>query len=213
MKVHLDVMKMKLAIIGKGNVGSTLARGLAKAGHEIVMGVRNPSDSSTKALVSDKISAHTVSEATKAVAVIIIAAHPPATKNIVDAMGDVSNKIIIDAMNSIRSTADSFSNTSTALVEWTNCPHVVKCFNTTGYENMADPIYDGTGIDMFVAGDSEKGKNVAIQLAKDLGFENVYDFGGNDKFDLIEQFALSWINLAIMQGIGRNIAFKIVKRG
>jgi hypothetical protein len=53
---------------------------------------------------------------------------------------------------------------------------------------------------------------VAEQLAKDLGFENVYNFGGSDKFQLLEQFAQSWINLAIMQGYGRSIAFKILKR-
>jgi len=45
-----------------------------------------------------------------------------------------------------------------------------------------------------------------------LGFEQCYDFGGDDRFELIEQFAFSWINLAVMQGQGRNIAFKILKR-
>jgi hypothetical protein len=30
--------------------------------------------------------------------------------------------------------------------------------------------------------------------------------------ELLEQFALSWINLAIMQGRGRNMAFRLVRR-
>lgn len=65
---------------------------------------------------------------------------------------------------------------------------------------------------MFYAGDSDSAKIIAEQLAKDLGFENVYNFGGSDKFNLLEQFAFGWINLAMMQGYGRNIAFKVLKR-
>jgi 8-hydroxy-5-deazaflavin:NADPH oxidoreductase len=65
---------------------------------------------------------------------------------------------------------------------------------------------------MFTAGSSEKGIAVATQLAKDVGFGAVYHFGGNDKFNLIEQMAYCWINLAIVQKQGRNMAFKIVRR-
>lgn len=65
---------------------------------------------------------------------------------------------------------------------------------------------------MFMSGDSIETKQTASQLAKDLGFENCYDFGDSNQFSLQEQFALSWINLALVQGLSRNIAFKIVKR-
>ena len=77
---------------------------------------------------------------------------------------------------------------------------------------MKNPVYDGQGIDLFMAGDSAKAKAIAEQLAQDAGFANCYNFGGDDKAGLLEQFALSWINLAIMQGHGRNIAFKLIKR-
>jgi predicted dinucleotide-binding enzyme len=89
---------------------------------------------------------------------------------------------------------------------------LVKCFNSTGFENMANPVYQGQGIDMFMAGDSEKAKQVASQLALDAGFSTCWDFGKGDKVELLEKFALSWINLAIMQGQGRNMAFKVLKR-
>ena len=65
---------------------------------------------------------------------------------------------------------------------------------------------------MFVAGDSQKGKAVATQLATDAGFANCYNIGGNDKFELMEQFAWFWINLAMFQGQGREIGFKLLKR-
>ena len=77
---------------------------------------------------------------------------------------------------------------------------------------MLNPIYQGVGIDMFAAGSSIKAKRIAEQLAKDIGFSTCYDFGGDDKVELLEKLALSWINIAIMQGHGRNLAFRLVKR-
>lgn len=65
---------------------------------------------------------------------------------------------------------------------------------------------------MFMAGDSDTAKKVAIQLAIDAGFGTCLDFEKSDKVALLEKFALSRINLAIMQGQGRNIAFKIIRR-
>lgn len=77
---------------------------------------------------------------------------------------------------------------------------------------MLNPVYDGAGIDMFMAGDSDQAKRVASTLALNAGFGSCVDFGKADKVELLEKFALSWINLAIMQGQGRNIAFKLLRR-
>ena len=204
---------MKIAIIGSGNVGSALAQGWAKANHEITFGVRNQEEFKGNRLGGMKnIAVASIAEAVAKSEVVVIAAVPQAVHSIVEAMGNVSTKIIIDAMNSVRVKPEPFSNSTEALMKLTNCKDIVKCFNTTGAENMGNPIYKGQGIDMFFAGDSDKAKKVAEQLAKDLGFDNVYNFGGSDKFNLMEQFALSWINLAIMQGYGRDFAFKVVKR-
>jgi predicted dinucleotide-binding enzyme len=63
-----------------------------------------------------------------------------------------------------------------------------------------------------MAGDSDRAKKIATQLALDAGFATCIDFGMSDKVELLEDFALSWINLAIMQGHGRNMAFKVVRR-
>lgn len=205
---------MKIAIIGTGNVGGSLTKGWATAGHEILLGVRDLEDEKVKELADfhEKISIHSVREASQKAEVILLAAVPQATKQIAESMGDVSEKILIDAMNSIGKKPDPFSNTFDALKAWTNAKSIVKCFNSTGFENMLNPKYDEVGIDMFMAGNNEKGKIIAKQLALDLGFENCFDFGGDDKVPLLEQFALAWINLAIMQGQGRGIAFKVLKR-
>jgi 8-hydroxy-5-deazaflavin:NADPH oxidoreductase len=204
---------MKITIVGSGNVGGALAQGWSKAGHEITFGVRNQSEFKGNHLSGIRnITTVSIADAVKRSEVIVIAAVPQAIQSIAETIGDVSNKVIIDAMNSVRVKPEPYSNTTEALMNLTNCKDIVKCFNTTGAENMTDPVYQGKGIDMFYAGDSDKAKKVAEQLAKDLGFENVYNFGGSDKFQLLEQFALSWINLAIMQGYGRAIAFKVLKR-
>jgi len=204
---------MKIAIIGSGNVGGALAQGWVKAGHTVTFGVRNEKEfKGTEVSKVKNISVASIPDAVASSEIVVIAAVPQAIESIIKSMGDVSNKVIIDAMNSVRVKPEPYSNSTEALMKLTKCRDIVKCFNTTGSENMANPVYSGKGIDMFYAGDSDKAKRVAEQLAKDLGFENVYNFGGSDKFQLLEQFALSWINLAIMQGYGRSIAFKILSR-
>jgi predicted dinucleotide-binding enzyme len=205
---------MNIAIIGTGNVGSALAEAWSKAGHTIHLGVRDTSQFKNKARLEgiSGVRVHSISEAVAASEVVLIAAVPQATQSIARDLGDVSRKVIIDAMNSLRTRPEPYATSTEALQHWTNCVQVVKCFNTTGSENMANPVYDGIGIDMFMAGSSQSGKAIAGQLAKDAGFAACYDFGGDDKFELLEQFAFAWINLTIMQGYGRNRAFKLLQR-
>lgn len=201
---------MKIAIIGAGNIGGTLAKRFAKVGHTIYLGVRDMNNPKVKELLSGRISAHSISEATSKANVIVTAAYPQATKEIAKQFGDVSKKIIIDAMNTFRGKPEPYATTAEALLAWTNCKDVVRCFNTTGWENMKNPNYLGYKIDMFVAGDSKKGKKAASKLAKEIGFGQVYDLGGNDKFELMEQIVIVWVALA--KQLGRNIALKILKR-
>jgi len=204
---------MNIAIIGTGNVGGALAKRLSE-NHNITLGVRNTEEFKGKELLnfSKNITAKTIEEAVKTSEVIIIAVPAQFAAESAKSLGDISGKIIIDTMNAVFMKPEGFTNTTDAILANCNTTDVVKCFNTTGFENMLNPIYNGKGIDMFTAGNSEKGNKIATQLAKEIGFENVYHFGGNDKFDLMEQFAFSWINLAIIQKQGRDLAFKVVRR-
>jgi len=205
---------MKIAIIGAGHVGSALAKGWAKAGHRIYIGARDLSADKIQSLEKshDHISAHTISEAAEAAEVILVATPPQAVIALAGQLGDVTEKVIIDATNALFVKPEPYSNASEALRKLTLSRHVVKCFNSTGFENMQDPIYNGQGIDMFMAGNSPRGKEKTAQLARDLGFAECYDFGGDDQIPLLEQFAMAWINLAIMQKQGRNLAFKMLRR-
>jgi len=205
---------MNIAIIGHGNVGGTLAKGWAGAGHQVVIGARDTEDEKVAKLTdsSDNISAAEIDEAVKKAEVVLIATPSQAVPETAGKLGEVTGKIIIDATNSVFSRPEGFRTGAEALKKITGCPDVVKGFNTTGYENMADPVYHGEGIDMFTAGDSRRGKKVVGELAGDLGFGTCHDFGGDDKFELIEQFAMCWINLAMIQGEGRDIALKVIRR-
>lgn len=205
---------MNITIIGTGNLGGALAKRFADAGHQVQLGVRNTTEFKGKELLSysNNITAQSTAEAVKAAEVIVISVPAQFASETAKSLGDVTGKIIIDTMNAVFLKPEGFQNTADAILANCNTTDVVKCFNTTGFENLLNPAYHGKGIDMFTAGSSENGVRVATQLAKEIGFENVYHFGGNDKFNLIEQMAMCWINLAIIQKEGRGMAFKVLKR-
>lgn len=204
---------MNIAIIGTGNVGGALAGKWAQAGHQIILGVRDIAEFKGKELLNTKnITAASIQDAVKNSDVILIAAVPQATADIVNSMGDVTGKVIIDAMNSVRTKPEGFNNSFEALKSLAPGAEIVKCFNSVGFNVMADTNFKGTKADMYMASSSERGKEIAKQLAIDAGFENCYNFGGDDRAALLEQFALCWINLAMMQGQGREMMFKLVKR-
>lgn len=205
---------MKIAIIGTGNVGGALATQWAKRGHEIYLGVRDLGQFKGEALLNNpNTSAHSVVDAVQQSEVILLSPPAMAAVEAAKSLGNTEGKIIIDAMNIVMGRGPAgFNNTADAILAHTQTRDVVKCFNSTGFNNMQNPVYGDVAIDMFVAGDSVRGKAAAQQLALDAGFAACYDIGGNDKFQLLEQFALFWINLAMFQGQGREIGFKLLKR-
>ena len=205
---------MKIAIIGSGNVGGALAQQFIKAGHTVVIGAKLPlSEKSIKlATIIGEDRFTSIENASKQSEVIIITTPPNVVIDILPQLGNVNNKTIIDATNSVRVKPEPYSTAYHAIKTISQSELVVKCFNTTGFENMLNPVYNNEGIDIFCAGEHTPSKQIAMQLSKDIGFANCYDFGGEDKVELLEKFALSWINLAIMQGIGRDMAFKVIRR-
>lgn len=205
---------MHIAIIGSGNVGSALAAHWVTKGHSVVYGVRDTTafkgKESAEAL---GITVLSVREAVKASEVIVLATPATAAEEVTQSLGDTTGKVIIDTMNIVMGRGPvGFQNTSEAILANTQTHDVVKCFNTTGFNNMQDPVYGTQALDVFMAGNSTRGKAIATQLALDAGFAACYDIGGNDKFTLMEQFAFFWINLAMLQGQGREIGFKLLRR-
>lgn len=205
---------MNIAIIGTGNVGGALATKWAQAGHTILLGVRDTTRFKGESLVNNpQTTVRSIEDAVREAEVILVSTPATAAVEVARSLGDTRGKILIDTMNIVMGRGpEGFSNTSDAVLANTGSADVVKCFNTTGFNNIVNPVYGGTTVDLFMAGDSVRGKQVARQLALDAGFAECYDVGGNDRFTLLEQFAFFWINLAMVQGQGRDIAFKLLRR-
>lgn len=205
---------MRIAIIGTGNVGGALATKWAQAGHKIFLGVRNTKNFKGSSLLSNpNTTVNSIEEAVKNAEVILMATPAPLAVEIAKSLGNTSGKIIIDAANIVMDRGPlGYTNVADAILANTQTKDVVKCFNTTGFNNIVNPNYNNIAIDLFMAGDSEKAKAATKQLALDAGFAECYDVGGNDKFELMEKFAFFWINLAMFKGLGREIGFKLLKR-
>ena len=88
---------------------------------------------------------------------------------------------------------------------------VVKAFNTTGAENMADSAYAAGRILMPVCGDDAEARARVLALASLLGFDAV-DCGELKAARYLEPFAMTWIHLALKMGHGRRFAFARMTR-
>lgn len=203
-----------IGIIGSGNVGSALALSARKAGIQVLVGVRFPLSEKSLALATQIGEDCLTTPATVALQtkLIIITTPPDQIASILNDMGNFEGKIIVDATNSIRVRPEPYPTAFHAIRSLRPEAAVVKCFNTTGFENMREPHYGSHGIDVFMSGDDAEAKSKIQQLALTLGFGACHDFGGADKVELQEKLALCWINLAIMQGMGRNIALNVIHR-
>jgi 8-hydroxy-5-deazaflavin:NADPH oxidoreductase len=213
---------MRLAIIGAGNVGGTLGTAWAqKAGHEIFFGVRNPTSDQTQAVVrrlDGRAQAGTPAQAAAFAEFIVLTTPWNAAETAIRAMGDLSGKIILDATNPLAVGRDGLSleighsiSAGEKVQGWAQGASVFKTLNTTGFGNMADPVFRGVKSVMFVAGDDATNKPGVIELVAALGFK-VVDAGPLRNARLLEAHAMLWIELAIKRGLGRDFAFAIVRR-
>ena len=204
---------MNIAIIGPGNVGRALARSWADHGHQIILGTRKDTVPEGLNVLAKHANIRTapLAKAVYDAEVVLNATPAHVALDVIRNLGDLTGRVLIDASNAIGKYPEPYSTAFHAFADKTPA-RVVKAFNTIGYETMADPNFGKSKADMFVAGNHPEAKAIATQLAHDAGFGKAYDFGGSDRVELLEQLAQCWINLAIRQGYGRNIAFKILTR-
>jgi predicted dinucleotide-binding enzyme len=203
---------MVIAIIGIGNIGGALAEGLSKKSHQIILGVRDLKNSDAQALAKahKTISINTVAEAVKQAEVILLAIPFTAVPDVAKSLGDVKGKIIIETTNAFGRSVLGYTNGTAALKKITGSEDIVKCFNSIGAEDLANPHFGSLKADTFVAGNSGKAKKVAEKLALDMGFGNCFDLGNDDAIQYLETLAGLWSTLAYKTGLGRRIALKVL---
>lgn len=216
---------MKIAIIGAGNVGGSLGKAWAKAGHYIIFGVRNPGHGKTQpplAEIGTGATAVTLPDAARSADIIVLATPWPAVPDAISAMGDLRGKVIIDCTNPLSLNGDgslslSLGSTTSGAEEVEKLAagaHVVKAFNTYGWENFANSEYpNAAGLKpmMFYCGDHDEGKKTVHKLAADLGFDPV-DTGGLGMARSLEPLALLWIRLSIREGRNPNFTWARLTR-
>lgn len=204
---------MRIAVIGAGNVGGTLGRRWAAAGHQVTFGVREGSDVKGGAPAGTRTAS--VADACRDAEVVELCTPWAAAPAAIAAMGDLTGKVLLDSTNPIApgfrfDEGPSGQSGAERLAAVARGARVVKVFNTTGFQNMADPVYGGQPAVMFYAGDDAEAKAVAHRLAAELGFDPV-DAGPLSRARELEHMALLWIALSV-SGHGRDIAFALMRR-
>jgi NADPH-dependent F420 reductase len=210
---------MKIAMIGTGNVGKVLGRRWAQKGHQVIFGTREPDSEKIKAVLEEagaNASAATLAEAAAQADLIALATPWGPMEAIIQSMGDLTGKILIDCTNPLspdrRQLALGFTTSGAEqIAAWAAGARVVKAFNTTGAGNMADPVYASGELTMFICGDEPATKQAVAGLVNELDFEAI-DVGPLEMARYLEPLAVLWVKLAYVEGLGPNFAIKLVRR-
>ncbi len=86
---------------------------------------------------------------------------------------------------------------------------VYRAFNTLGWDNFADPTFDGVAADLFYAGPDGEARAMVEQLIADIGMRPIR-LGGTDEVALVDSVLPLWFALASGQRMGRHLAFKVL---
>ncbi len=203
-------MNSSIAILGAGNVGIALAKNLSSLGDSIFFGVPDPdkyADAASR--LGARIGA--IEQAIADAGIVVLAVPYAAALAIAGSIADWSGRILIDATNPIAPgfaglSVGTTSSAAEQIAERARNARVVKCFNVTGAENMADPRTGSASVFMPAAGDDADARATVVALATRMGFDAV-DAGPLSAARYLEPFAMTWIHMAYARGQGRNWAF------
>ncbi|MGI0022011.1 MAG: NADPH-dependent F420 reductase [Nitrososphaeraceae archaeon] len=208
---------MKIGIIGAGDVGGTLGKSWRQRKHEVMFGVRNLQSQNVQTLAQmDKsLRFGDINEAVAFGDVILFAIPWTSVEETVHRSGNLSGKIVIDPTNPLTPDLKQLALKDTSVAEriadLAKGAKVVKAFNTIGAKTLNNLIFGSERADLFICGDDTLSKRVVGELATDIGFD-VVDVGSLANARMLENLALLWIELALRQQLGPNIAFKLLRR-
>ena len=206
---------MKIAIVGTGNMGTGFAKSLANTSHEVFIGSRAPEKAKEMAeSLGRNLQGGSIKEAAEFGEVIILAVGWFNIKEVLDQMGDLSGKVLVDISNPLNKefSALAMSPDTSASEEIAKMSKgkVVKAFNTIFAALLQSPD-SSKEASVFYCGDDEDAKRKVNQLIKDLGYEPV-DTGPLSSARLLEQLGFINIMFAFKLNMGANHAFKLVRK-
>src|SRR5256886_17677746 len=154
----------KVAMIGDGNVGTALSKGLIRAGYEVQSVGKVPEKVREIARWGD---------------IIVLAVPFNERANALKEMGDAfAGKPLVDVTNAFgREETVTKKSGAEELQEMARTAKVVKAFNTAFAHTMSTGQVLGDRITAFVAGDDSQAEERILRMARDIGFDAV-DTGG-----------------------------------
>jgi predicted dinucleotide-binding enzyme len=199
-----------IAVIGTGNVGGALARGLAAVGHRVTVGARDPLAAGPAALAALGLRVVAPAEAAAGADATVLAVPASALVVAVPSLGLRPGAVVLDATNAVGVPVPGGFDTVGELVR-SLAPQaaVVKAFNTIGAEHLGEGRIEGRSLFLPVAGD-DAGRPLAVEIARSLGFD-VADLGGPEAIRIVEDHARLWIHLAFRCGWGRSFGFTVAR--
>jgi hypothetical protein len=176
---------MEIGILGSGNIGGTLARLFADAGHHVRIANSRGRESlrTLVASIGTNAEASTPQEAVEGADLVVIAVPWTRREEVLGETGPYDGKIVVDAMNAytedfeIEDLGDRTSSEVTrALVPGAL---LVKAFNTIYYKRLADGKATGEPgrLAIPVASDDPAAKAVVMELIDSIGFDPVDNDG------------------------------------
>jgi len=180
--------KLRIGVIGSGNVGSALGGVWVKAGNEVMFSSRHlEHNQALAAELGAGAHAGMPPEAAAFGDVLLLAvpyrALPDIGKNLAE---QIKGKILIDACNPFPSRDGEIANwarekgAGLASAELLPGARIVRAFNAIGSARMASVHHEPGRIGMPIAGDDAQAIEVASELIRDIGFEPVL-IGGLEK--------------------------------
>ena len=203
---------MNIAVLGCGNIGGTLGAKWARAGHQVTFGARRPDDPETQAQVGalgPSASLTTIGEAIPAGQVVLFAIPGSAMDQTIAAnAAALAGKIVIDSANKL---GQQPAHSLAAFAAHAPTAQVFRAFNNLGWENFENPRYGDQAADLFYCGAAGEARSTVEGLIGDVGLHPVC-LGGLDQADTVDALLRVWMALVRGQGLGRGVAFKLLRR-
>jgi Predicted dinucleotide-binding enzymes len=194
---------VKIGVLGSGIVAQTLAAGLHKHGHEVVVGTRDPAKLSSWAAGQSGIGVKSFDEAAAFGEVIVLAVKGSAAEQVVSLAGtaNLAGKVVMDTCNPIADLPPEhgvlryFTTLDDSLMErlQRHAPQArfVKAFSSVGNARMVNPVFEGGRPSMFICGNDDAAKTIVRALVDQLGWDTE-DMGRVEAARAIEPLCMLW---------------------
>lgn len=195
---------MKIGIIGSGDVGRSLGKGLAAIGHNVMIGSRHQKSeqlTAWKDSVGRRAGVGSVADAANYGEIIVVAVSWSGIEAALhDARPDAAGKIVIDVTNPLDTsgkvpTLSVGHDISGGEIVQQLLPDssVVKTLNIVSHSHMCQPkYYEGTP-SMFYCGNNPAAKEEVGKILDALGWKDATDIGDIKQSRLMEPMCLLWL--------------------